>query len=47
MDTLDTLAFDVLDFVKRLDNDQRLQVAIFADRISEALTETRNERGAV
>lgn len=53
-DTLETLDAamalsytDILQAINQMDNDQRLQVAILADRISETLSETRNERGAV
>lgn len=38
---------DVLSFVKILDNDQRLNAQILLEHLTEALTETRVERGAV
>lgn len=48
LETASNLTYtDVLDAVNHADSDQRLHLSILADRISEALRETRNERGAV
>jgi hypothetical protein len=43
---LDTPYDEILSFIQTLDNDDRQEAAILADRLQEALTETRVERGA-
>jgi len=42
---LDSDYSDAIDIVEHLDNDQRLALSLALERFSEALDETRRERG--